>query len=304
MFVRSRKKRLRDSTGDSDVAKGHSVKKSLARYWVWKILRLTLLLLLILVLVDILMSGSVTGLMMFNSSRSIRDTLKEPISSHLIPPRVHYDPYDRLKENPEASQKAIHNKILTLDVRPDGLIARHEVYLPKDHPLFVIVQSRDGAKNKDDLVKDVLGPVRVQGTAIEFYEPETVVPDNDANGHIYMLSHSFTPTDKDYSVEIELPGKGLNLQIEKQEVLIKTSNAQVWSESETIPILKTNERTVNNPVGNAPFYFHVHVPDWVTIPSQPNPTLASFMSKSINLPVLGLIIFGLLGAFPLLLFLV
>lgn len=286
------------------------------RSWFGKILRLVVVFLLLAGLIDVLVVAGRHAGRLFRQEKPAKEILNAKISDHTIPERPtpgsssSAGPYDRLIGDPDTHNKPVLKETLHIDVTPERIYAVYDVYLGKDHPLFEVVQTAYGARNFNALVTDVLGRVEVGGNALEFYPATTSISPDDPNAHFYVTSKPIKPTRHNYWVDINYPHKAFNLRFEKREVVVKTKDAQIWSEYNSTPYSKTTDLTVFTREANPnESSFYIYFPDDVKIEPEPppepppRPTLGNLLSRSINPPGLGTLLYGLLGALPFLLFL-
>lgn len=282
--------------------------KSPLRSWFWKITRLILVLLLVTGLVDVLVGVARHGATLFRPDKSAKEILDSKLFIFGPPPNpsdtVFDHPYEFLRDDPDIVNKPIVKETLLLTVTPEAIFARYDVYLPKDHPLFEVVQA-GGAFSASSLVTHVLGSVRVNSDPLQFYLAETSVAADDPNAHFYITSYSVKPTVRDYWVRIEYPYEQINLRFEKREVLVQTERAQVWSfYKNPLPYSKTSELTIFDRATNPDsFDLQVHFPEGTPIEPPAPASLGALLSRSVDPPGLGTILYGLLGALPFLWFL-
>jgi hypothetical protein len=281
--------------------------------WISKILRIAIILLLIGGLVDVLLIVARHGAGLFRPGESAKQVLNTPISSfsHTPEPAATpkpIGPFDDLLTNPEMAAKPVVKETLYLYVSPQQIFATYDIYLPKDHPLFVAVQNNYGPATVDILVKEILGTVTVTGKLLEFQAVDVSISPEDVNAHLFITSDAAYSEQSDQSVRVSYPYKPFNLRFEEREVVVKTDKAQVWGGALNIPFSRTSDTTVFKRAQNPnEFRLDIHFTEGVVDTAPPVPqirTLAEFLGQGISPPGFNTFLFGILAALPFLLLLV
>jgi len=278
--------------------------------WIWKILRITVILIFISGLVDVTVVIAHRVAYMFRPQTPIKEVLNSPISEYAIkaPAAIPTPkgPFDDLLKNPDLGSKPIVKETVYLYVSPQEIFATYEIYLPKDHPLLSSVQQSVQANQADTMVNKILGPITLSWTPLQFPVVNTLITSDETTARLYITSKAIVPDRSSYSVLIRYPYE-FNLQIQQREVVIKTTQAQVWSAGE-VPFSKSEESTAfHRAVSPNEFYLAIEFPAGaISSPEperKPTPSLAQVLSKSLDPPVLNAILYGVLAGLPFLLFL-
>src|SRR6185436_15509883 len=95
------------------------------------------------------------------------------------PPKEH-DPFEDLLTNPDVSAKPVVKETLYLYVSPEQFSATYDIYLPKDHPLFVTLLNNYLTTQVDTLVNEILGGIAVKGRPLQFKVADISIDPEDA----------------------------------------------------------------------------------------------------------------------------
>ena len=281
---------------------------------IWTILRLAILVFLITGIIDVIIIASIV----------FRDTVQrgvtfsrfsDPIGTKIRTPWKEVDVYESLAYDTALTQNLINYKRLHLDIDRHGVAASYDVYLRKDHPLFLRVERDGRAERAEKLSNGVLGAVSVSNQSLnserdatrgssdqllKFDRVETSFDDTDDNAHIFVAAAPYRPPTNSYVIKVHAKQFNLGLNIASKEILVHTRGVNVRSSSPYLPVSKTQDgaRFVLAPEADE-LYVLVEVTDPV---AETHNTLASLLRKEINIPGLNNLLYGLLEAIPFILF--
>lgn len=314
-------------------ANNGDVNQNAVRKWTWTVLRLVILAFLITGVVDVIIVAGRS--LLITLERHKWSALSDPINTKLrTPVDREYSPYKYLGTSPEIETKTITYKRLHIDIDPNGVTASYDIYLPKDHPLFQIVETDYGPSFLQQLVHEVLGSVsvseqklkseRVQSAfastdpnanvpsvsvseeKLQFDRVETTIDVTDPDAHIYVSSAHFQPNTNRYWINVHAKQLPLPLNIASKEVIVHTRNVNVHSGWSLMPISKTEtDITYILPPDEDDIYFVVEVkePEVVSDEGNTRRTLGSILQTSISIPGFDRVLYGLLASLPFLMFL-
>ncbi len=218
--------------------------KHVAGQWALKLLRLTLVFLLIAGTVDLLV---VTLRSLIDrvswTSRPAGEVLREPVSEHLIKLPDTGSPGDSVPYRDLKDAGSLADKKLLLHIRPDGLTARYEISLNRNHPLLELIQSGLPAGDMSGFIKETMGEILVLGQSLEFEPAQVIVLPNEPLARVVTDSRKFDPASQDYQIFLRSPRVLLPIEATGTEVVFETEQAAVWSRTELLAS-KTAERTV------------------------------------------------------------
>ena len=271
--------------------------------WTWYFLRLAVLVFLIAGVVDIfLVAGSVFRWLQPNLSTA---TLSEPMAENLRePPQPYTPPASSISESYLSDY--INYKRLHIDIDSNRVAATYDVYLKKNHPLFIRAETNTHPLSAQVITNGILGAVSVSNQLLNFERVETAIAETDERGHFYVTAAHYRPAGTGYTVRVHAKQRNLVLNIASTEVIVHTRGVNVHSALPDIPVSKTQEETrYILPAGKDEMSFVVEVNDYVAPanPQSPDP-LAVLLQKDISLPGLNGLLLGLLEAIPFLILLV
>ena len=287
-------------------ANSENVNKNAVRKWTWTIVRLVVLAFLITGVVDVIM---VAGKVFLRTIRSPNpdSVLTKPITNYVQPANFSYTSvYGLLDGEPALATTAIIYKRLQIDVDGEGLTATYDLYLPKNHPLFSLVDVNNGNPEVQKLVDEVLGGLSVSRDSLRFNHLETAIVESDINAHILVKSEKIKPKPNPYQVFVHAKQRGLPLAIERKEVQVFTRDVTVHS-AIVSPVSKTADKTVYViPADQDQTVFFVELlntPTTLDHQAETRPTLGEVMQRPPQIPWIHNAMSGLLEAIPFLLFL-
>ena len=279
------------------------------RHWVFKLWRLTLLLLFLVGTVDLLFitTRSLISKVAVRdswSNRSWREVLREPLARHAEPPLPDVSPVEPYRDLDLRAASPLTDLRLVLQVRPDGVVARYEIDLDRQHPLLAVVQSGQPAKNPALLLKYLCGEVQIDGRSLEYGPADVVIPENQSTARLIFTSRRFDPMSRSFEIVKQSPAIVLPLATGEMVVTFETEQARVWSETDLLAV-KTSERTVLRlPVERRSFAAGVTMLEWTRQEGAAAERLAALINRVYDPPVIGHLLIGLLEALPFLLLLV
>ena len=269
------------------------------------ILCLIVLVFLIVGIIDIFLFASwafrrsvQTGLTLSGFSVPIANVPK-PIPS---PPH-----YESLVKNTLVAQHHINYKRLFIDIDPTQVLVDYDVYLRKDHPLFIAVEIDERERRAEKLANELLGAVSVSNELLKFEDVRTLIAETDESAHIAVVAVSHPAPGDSYKVKVHAKQLSLGLSIASNEVIVLTRGVSVRTNKPYLPVSKTQDHTIYSlPADAGELDFFVDVIDPAGRRSEPatRETLAALLQKEYSIPGFGELIYGLLDAIPFLLFIV
>jgi hypothetical protein len=264
------------------------------RHRILIILRLVVLAFLIVGLVDIFILASFVFLYTTQSGTTL-SRFSDRMETKTPPPSD--DPYESLAGNAGLTSNLINYKRLHIDIDRNQVVASYDVYIKKDHPLFVLVEQNANAHQADKLSDEVLGAVSVSDQALSFERVETSISDTDDSAHIFVTTAPYQSSSDHYSINVRAKQLNLPLSIASKEIVLHTHNVNVYAGWPNLPVSKTQDdvRYVL-PADADELYFVVEVVN------PKSDKLATLLEREKNIPGLGQLVYGLLEAIPFILF--
>lgn len=271
----------------------------------WTILRPAILLFLIVGVMDILLIGCLVFLDTVQYRTEIRG-LSDSLNTKLKTPSLPDSRYEWLARDPGLPQNVIDYKRLHIDINPSQVIASYDVYLPKDHPVFLRAEKDAETERAEALVNEVLGAVSVSNRPLKFDKVETAIAETDEQAHLLVTAAPHNPTSNTYAIKVNAKQLGLSLNIASKEVIVHTNNVNVRSDSYSLPVSKTAEETrYVLPATSDELSLMVEVTNQPqSTRAGTRDTLATMLQRERYVPGLGQLIKGLFEALPFIIFLV
>lgn len=269
----------------------------------WTILRIVILVFLIVGTVDVILIVASTFRSTVQSGVRISrlsDLMETKVPRQLAP----YSRYDSLA-HPSVAENIIDYKRLHLDIDPNKVVASYDVYLKKDHPLFIHAE-RDWSKAAAERVaNEVLGAVSVSGERLKFERLETSIADTDERAHLTVTAAPQWLTNSPNFIAVHPKERNFALSIGKKEVIVHTRDVYVRSGSSPNPVSKTEDETRYVLPPNADdLYLQIERDPAAASEPQPRNTLAALLQEETTIPGFDHLAIGFLEAIPFIIFLV
>ncbi|HEX6719202.1 MAG TPA: DUF6185 family protein [Pyrinomonadaceae bacterium] len=259
---------------------------------IWIILRLVVLAFLIVGVVDIFILASLVFLDTTQSGTTL-SRFSDPMETKIRPS---YDPYEVLAGDAGFSSNLINYKRLHIDIDPNQVAASYDLYIKKDHPLFVQVEQDANEHRAAKLSDEVLGAVSVSDHALSFERVETSISDTDDSAHIIVTSAPYRSGSNHYVINVRAKQLNLPISIASKEIVVHTRGVNIYAGRPNLPVSKTQDDVRYILPGDADeLYFFVEV---VNPEAYTGDKLATLLEKERNVPGFDQTVYGLLEAIP------
>lgn len=269
----------------------------------WSILRIAVLAFLIVGTVDVILIVAST----FRSTvqSGVRISRLSDLMETKIPRQLaQVSRYESLA-HPSVAENIIDYKRLHLDIDPNRVVASYDVYLKKDHPLFIHAE-RDWSKAAAERISnEVLGAVSVSGERLKFERLETSIADTDERAHVTVTAASHWLNGNPNFITVHPKEHNFALSIASKEVIVHTRGVYVRSGSSPNPVSKTKDETryILSPKEDD-LRLQIERDPAAASEAQPRNTLAGLLQEETSIPGFDHLAIGFLEAIPFIIFLV
>ncbi len=269
----------------------------------WSILRIVILVFLIVGIVDVILIVASTFRSTVQSGVRI-SRLSDLMETKIPSQQPQYSRYDSLA-HPSVAENVINYKRLHLDIDQNRVVASYDVYLKKDHPLFIHAE-RDWSKAAAERISnEVLGAVSVSGERLKFERLETSIADTDERAQLTVTAAPHWLTDNPSFIVVHAKERNLALSIASKEVIVHTRGVYVRSGSSPNPVSKTKDETryILSPKADD-LQLQIEQDPAAASEAQPRNTLAALLQEETSIPGFDHLAIGFLEAIPFIIFLV